>query len=373
MTDAATRCPICNWALHPPETHCPNPDCGWFKGIVRKLTEDAATIHALREKAESYRQRRKALLEESDKYRAQEAPESAAYVRGLADVCDEIALDLDALLAAGRRAEETPSMNTDNSICGRCGHPALDHANFGTSECQTKTGCTCYEFLVPAPGPIRRAEEPRITFTKLRDELCQLAIYRAARTEPDGEVTFHDLAFKRSDVSELLNTLSAGRAEEPTPSFSDRTLTSASQAATVTGRCSMCGVPSPCQKHMTGLYSESFAAREAPPSAPLPPDEAIYVSRRGYDGTIHLGHGVENITIVRLSDGQARRVLRGLLALLPGAAPPEVPAPQPLQRFSELLADLRELESLYATDRVAHTTANQIERIFDKWLYGASR
>ena len=34
----------------------------------------------------------------------------------------------------------------------------------------------------------------------------------------------------------------------------------------------------------------------------------------------------------------------------------------------ELLKDLRELEQLYNRDKVAHSTAGQIERIFDKWL-----
>jgi hypothetical protein len=38
-------------------------------------------------------------------------------------------------------------------------------------------------------------------------------------------------------------------------------------------------------------------------------------------------------------------------------------------RFTALLADLREVEGLYNRDRVHHQTANQIERIFDKWLY----
>jgi len=41
-----------------------------------------------------------------------------------------------------------------------------------------------------------------------------------------------------------------------------------------------------------------------------------------------------------------------------GAAGPEM-----------LLDDLRELERLYNTDRVAHQAAKKIERIFDKWLH----
>lgn len=43
-----------------------------------------------------------------------------------------------------------------------------------------------------------------------------------------------------------------------------------------------------------------------------------------------------------------------------------VPPPEP---FQALLDDMRELERLYQTDRVAHVTARQIERIFDRWLY----
>lgn len=45
-----------------------------------------------------------------------------------------------------------------------------------------------------------------------------------------------------------------------------------------------------------------------------------------------------------------------------------------LQRniVGNLLADLRELEQLYATDKVASWHAWQIERIFDRWLYGAA-
>jgi hypothetical protein len=39
----------------------------------------------------------------------------------------------------------------------------------------------------------------------------------------------------------------------------------------------------------------------------------------------------------------------------------------------DLLADLRELERLYNTDRVAQVTSSQIERIFDKWLYDGPR
>ncbi len=35
-----------------------------------------------------------------------------------------------------------------------------------------------------------------------------------------------------------------------------------------------------------------------------------------------------------------------------------------------LLADLKEIESVYEKDRVAHVHANQIERIFDRWLHG---
>lgn len=40
-----------------------------------------------------------------------------------------------------------------------------------------------------------------------------------------------------------------------------------------------------------------------------------------------------------------------------------------MDRLTELMADLRELESLYNRDKVAQLHANQIERIFDKWLY----
>lgn len=40
-----------------------------------------------------------------------------------------------------------------------------------------------------------------------------------------------------------------------------------------------------------------------------------------------------------------------------------------MSREQELLADLRELEGLYNTDGIAHMTAAQIERIFDKWLH----
>ena len=50
-------------------------------------------------------------------------------------------------------------------------------------------------------------------------------------------------------------------------------------------------------------------------------------------------------------------------ALSAGGSAPRV---EPL---TELLADLKELEGLYNTDRVAQSTASQIERIFDKWLY----
>jgi hypothetical protein len=55
---------------------------------------------------------------------------------------------------------------------------------------------------------------------------------------------------------------------------------------------------------------------------------------------------------------------------IPLAAAPVPCAASPAdQRFADLLADLRTVESIYQKDRVAHFYASTIENIFDKWLY----
>lgn len=44
----------------------------------------------------------------------------------------------------------------DTAMCGRCGHVAFWHANFGRGNCQVIAGCDCHEFKMSAqPSPAR--------------------------------------------------------------------------------------------------------------------------------------------------------------------------------------------------------------------------
>ena len=61
-------------------------------------------------------------------------------------------------------------------------------------------------------GEAIRAGEAKpntVSLDVLERELCAMPVYLAARTGPDGVVTFHDLAMKREDVSRLLKRLRA--------------------------------------------------------------------------------------------------------------------------------------------------------------------
>ena len=52
---------------------------------------------------------------------------------------------------------EPSSLREDHEECGRCGHAAFHHANFGRGECQVPTGCSCFEFT-----PMLAPREPSL-------------------------------------------------------------------------------------------------------------------------------------------------------------------------------------------------------------------
>jgi hypothetical protein len=72
---------------------------------------------------------------------------------------------------------DEPIITSDNELCGRCGHPALHHANFGRADCQIPVGCDCFEFIKDKTGlldaPTKSTAKPSIYSSTRRCAKCQ--------------------------------------------------------------------------------------------------------------------------------------------------------------------------------------------------------